>query len=82
MGIGLNELLALFALVVVVVVVGGLGTGTWLRLRRTPPLDGPQAERRAEDNSRLGHTSIRPDEQQKATKAAPLSTAVDDAVDE
>lgn len=34
--IGLNELLVLFAVVLALLVVGGLGTGTWLRLRRTP----------------------------------------------
>ncbi len=43
MGIGLNELLMLFGVVLVVVVAGGLGTGTWLRTRRPPssPPPGP-----------------------------------------
>lgn len=60
MGIGLNELLALFLVVLVIFVVGGLGTGTWLRLRRpppsppTPPAGPRQDDSRPEDSSRIG----------------------------
>ncbi len=68
MGIGLNELLGLFVVVLVVVVVGGLWTGTWLRLRRTPPPPpapsaGPRQadarpDARREDSSCLGHDPL------------------------